>query len=595
MNKNPAARLPGDTSRRISQGLQFFLQKTRGTRGPPVIARFHLRLLPLALLGAGLGQPLMAQQIPGAGSQIQQIPAVPTPPPTTPELRVEPVKPAVAPASAATRILVNTLQITGSKVYAEKDLLAIAGFVPGTELSLVDLRAMAARITAYYANNGYFAAQAYLPAQDIQNNTVTIAVREGEYGQVILKNESRLSDGIANNLLGGLNRGDTIAAAPLESRLLLLSDIPGIKVNSTLTPGASPGTSDLIVNITPGKPVSGSVDADNAGNRYTGEYRLGATVSVNNPLGLGDIATFRGVTAGRGLNYGLLSYELQAGKGRVGASYSRLNYSLGKEFESLKANGTAEVASVYGSYPLLRSRDTNLYARLGYDHKTFEDRIDSVGAVTNKKDDVLTASLYGNHRDNIGGGGYSAYSLTGSAGQLDIRTPAARAADAITARSNGSWNKLAFNAMRLQRLTDSVSLYGSLSGQVASKNLDPSEKMELGGMNGVRAYPQGEAAADQGYLLTLEARLLLPRLTDNMAGQMHLIGFVDHGSVTINKNPWAAGNNQRTLSATGVGLTWSDPGNFLVRMYYARKLGNETALSAPDKSGRFWIQAVKYF
>jgi len=114
-------------------------------------------------------------------------------------------------------------------------------------------------------------------------------------------------------------------------------------------------------------------------------------------------------------------------------------------------------------------------------------------------------------------------------------------------------------------------------------------------MNGVRAYPQGEAAADQGYLLTLEARLLLPRFSTNMPGQMHLIGFVDHGGVTINKQPWAPGNNQRTLSAAGVGLTWSDPGNFLVRMYYARKLGHETALSAPDKSGRFWIQAVKYF
>ena len=45
----------------------------------------------------------------------------------------------------------------------------------------------------------------------------------------------------------------------------------------------------------------------------------------------------------------------------------------------------------------------------------------------------------------------------------------------------------------------------------------------------------------------------------------------------------------------GVGLTWTDPGNFAIRTYYAQKLGNEVATSAPDKSGRFWIQAVKYF
>jgi hypothetical protein len=32
-----------------------------------------------------------------------------------------------------------------------------------------------------------------------------------------------------------------------------------------------------------------------------------------------------------------------------------------------------------------------------------------------------------------------------------------------------------------------------------------------------------------------------------------------------------------------------------VRAYYAVKVGSEDALSAPDKSGRFWVQAVKYF
>ena len=52
---------------------------------------------------------------------------------------------------------------------------------------------------------------------------------------------------------------------------------------------------------------------------------------------------------------------------------------------------------------------------------------------------------------------------------------------------------------------------------------------------------------------------------------------------------------RQPLSGAGVGLTWSDTNNFLVRAYYARKLGNDLATSAPDKSGRFWIQAVKYF
>jgi hemolysin activation/secretion protein len=553
----------------------------------------NLKLLPLAMLA--VSPHLLAQSLPNAGSQLQQLPSVPAPQPAPPEVRVEPSKPAPVRAAEEAKIPLDTLRITGTRAYTEAQLLAVTGFTPGGELTLAELRAMATRITAYYAANGYFVAHAYLPAQEITDKTITIAVREGEYGQVTVRNETKLSGAIPGNLLAGLNSGDAITVAPLESRLLLLSDIPGIKVHSTLVPGATAGTSDLLVDITPGPSVSGSVDADNAGNRYTGEYRLGATVNLNNPLGLGDVASLRAVTSGSGLNYAIASYQLQVGKGRAGVSYSKLHYALGEEFASLRANGTAEVASIFGSYPLIRSRNTHLYIRLGYDAKTFQDRVDAIPSVTDKKAGVLTTSLYGNHRDNLGGGGVNAYALSLSAGKLDIQTPAALAADAASAQSNGGYGKLGFNVMRLQRVTDTVSLYGAISGQMASKNLDSSEKMELGGMNGVRAYPQGEAPADQGYLVTLEARLLLPRFPENLPGQVHLIGFVDHGSVTVNKKPWAAGQNHRTLSAAGVGLTWSETDNFMVRAYYARKIGSETATSAPDKSGRFWIQAVKYF
>ena len=551
------------------------------------------KLVSFALLA--LSQSLYAQQLPSAGSQIQQIPPAPTLQRAPPEIRIERGTPPVISGAAEAKILVRSLRVTGARAYSEADLIAITGFKPGTELTLTELRGLASKITAHYAKNGYFVAQAFLPAQDIKDNTVTIAVSEGQYGKIILRNQTNLSDAQANRMLSGLNSGDTITNEPLENRLLLLSDIPGVNVKSTLVPGAVPGTSDLIVDLTPGKRVSGSVDFDNAGNRYTGEYRVGATVNLNNPLGLGDVASLRAVTSGSGLNYARASYQVPFGRATVGVAYSKLHYELGKEFAPLRANGEADVASIYGIYTLVRSRDTNIYAQLGYDAKTFQDRIDSIPSVTDRKIGVLTTSLYGNHRDNLGGGGLNSFSLGLSAGKLDIQTPAALAADAVTARSNGHYNKFAFSAARLQRVTDAVSLYGSIGGQVASKNLDSSEKMELGGMYGVRAYPVGEAMGDQGYLVNVEARLLLPNTSQSYPGQVHLIGFVDGGSVTIHKNPWTAGDNQRNLGAYGVGASWSDPGNFLIRTYYARKLGNENAISAPDKSGRFWIQAIKYF
>jgi hemolysin activation/secretion protein len=549
---------------------------------------FPNHLIPLALL---VLSPLAFAATPlGAGGQLQQIPPSPQPETTTPRIEITPGARPVDAAPAGALILVNRLDITGASVYPPERLLVASGFVPGSQLRLTDLQGIAANITSFYRQNGYFVAQAYLPAQDIQQGVVTIAVIEGRYGKVVVNNQSKVSNDLVNSLMSGLQSGDPITTLPLEHRLLLLNDLPGIKVNSTLVPGAKLGESDLLVNVLPDRSISGSVDADNAGNRYTGANRVGLTVYFNEPLGLGDVASLRAMTSGAGLNYLRGSYQMQFGKATAGVAYSALRYELGQEMASLQAKGTTQVASVYGSYPLVRSRNDNLNAGLNLDIKTFQDKVDSAPSVSDKKAQVLTTSLSGNHRDNMGGGGMTSYSLAWSTGNIDLQTP-----DTI-AHSNGHFDKLAFSLSRLQRVNDTVSMSAAINGQVASKNLDSSEKLELGGIYGVRAYPEGETYADQGYVLNLEARWLLPKLTQTLPGEVQLIGFFDTGSVRINQNPWSgSGANQRTLSAAGVGLNWSERNNFMVRVYYAFKVGSEAAISAPDADGRFWIQAVKFF
>jgi hypothetical protein len=177
-------------------------------------------------------------------------------------------------------------------------------------------------------------------------------------------------------------------------------------------------------------------------------------------------------------------------------------------------------------------------------------------------------------------------------GSLDILTPAALAIDAATARSNGSYQKLWYNLERLQRLNDRWSVNASLSGQWASKNLDPSEDFVLGGIDGVRSYRQGEGFGDEGYIASLEARFLLTGLSARVPGEVHLLAFADTGHIRINAKPWNDLPNERDLSGAGVGLSWEDPGNFALRTYYAFRLGGDDALSSDNDSGHFWIQAV---
>lgn len=114
-------------------------------------------------------------------AMLRQIPPAPAPQQEAPRLRVEqsaePV--AAAPASSAS-IEVRRLRVTGAVAYPEAALLALTGFQPGSQLTVAELNAMALTIEQEYRRNGYFVAQAYLPAQDIREGVVTIAVLEGQ-------------------------------------------------------------------------------------------------------------------------------------------------------------------------------------------------------------------------------------------------------------------------------------------------------------------------------------------------------------------------------------------------------------------------------
>jgi len=532
----------------------------------------------------------------GAGGQIQQIPQAPSLQQAPPEFQNQQSKPPPRPAAATPKFLVKSLHVTGQTHFSEAELIAATDFRPDSKLDLADLQAMAARITDLYNRDGYFVAQAYLPPQDITNGSVTIAVIEGRYDKIRLDNRTTVSDYVFNDVLDGINVGDAVVVDPLERRLLIISDIPGVEVKSTLAPGSVVGTSDLTVGVTPGPWLIGTVEADNAGNPYTGVYRFGATADFKEPLGIGDVVStrFLGSTTGD-MDYGRVSYETQVEDGRVGAAFTTFEYQLGREFTRLRASGSENIGSLYGSYPLIRSYNDNLYLLLDFDYRSFEDRIDASNTVADKHAWVAMPGLSGDHHDMFGGGGWDSYSLTASIGELDIQSPLARQLDAATARTNGVYAKLYLSASRLQQIVGPLSLYALVRGQVASKNLDDSEQMELGGAYGVRAYPEGEVYGDDGYIATLEARLQLPRWLEDVPGNMQLIGFVDTGTVTLNVDRWNDDKNIASRSGAGVGLTWDVANEFDASVTYAWKLGNTEATSAPDRFGGFWFQVVKDF
>lgn len=556
----------------------------------------HLRVVFFAAAVAGsFVSNIAAAQISGpVPAQPSQLPAAPSAPTSVPDLRI--TTPEVASQAGPNGIpfSLRALHVSGQTRFAEAELVAAAGFVPDRVLTLNDLRAMALRITRFYNAHGYIVAQAYVPAQKIVDGAVTIAVIEGHYGVITLKNESHLRDSTASDTIRGLNRGDLVAAAPLERRLLLLSDLPGVRVRSTLSPGADVGTSDLLVDVTPGHRITGDLEVSNAGNPYTGLYQGGGTINLNEPLGIGDVLSLRVLTSGGGLQYGRVSYQAQAGNLTLGAAYAYFHYRLGEQFDVLDANGSQQIGSLYAAYPLVRSYDNNLQLRGQFDYRAMRDNIDAFASVSRRRAEVLSIGLTGDHHDRFGGGGWDSYSLYLSGGNLDIRTPLVRVNDAATARTNGHFGKLRFAADRLQTVAGPLSLYAGVRGQIAFNNLDVTEKMQLGGATGVRAYPEGEVYGDEGYIATAEARVMLDPIK-GLPGRLQVAGFYDYGQIWLNHTPWLGGDNRFTRHGAGASLTWLRNGSFLARASYAFQLGAQATSYHPNSTGQFRFEVIKFF
>jgi hemolysin activation/secretion protein len=539
-------------------------------------------LCALALALYGISAASWAQTSPDAGQLLRDVQQTPLAPMVQPAALPTADAPADAHPSVERAFRVNALVFSGNQEVPTTDLQTLVGAVVNTEQTLGQLNALARRITTYYREKGFAVARAYLPAQDITDGQVTVSIIEGRMARSTLTNQSRLSDARASAYLGDAKDGDVIRTAQIERGLLLLQDTPGVGASrATLQPGASPGTSELLIDLQPAAALSGNATLDNYGSRSTNEYRLGANLNLASPLQIGDQLAMSGLTSGDNLQYGRLAYQLPIGADglRVGVAVFGIRYKLGKEFEALEAHGTAHSGTVYASYPFIRSAARNLSGTASFEDKHLNDVVDSTSTTTGKSVHIGSLGLSGSQQDGLGGGGVTSLDLSLVLGQLGIQSASALALDTASAQTNGSYRKLTYAASRKQRLTNSTLVLATLAGQQASKNLDSSEKFNLGGPTGVRAYPTSEATGDNGYRATLELQQnLLPGLQGTL--------FYDAGTIRINKTVFdATAANHRTLSGAGFGLNahW---GRFDLRTSLAWRISGGMPTSIPESAAK---------
>ena len=532
-------------------------------------------LLTLLVSQFGFGLPQANAATPEAGilQEYQQQPGISDHRElSTPEFVPTEKKPV---PSSTTTVRVEQFEIEGATLFQQERLQALLQDLLGRDLNLDELLAAGERISNLYHDEGYPLASTFLPPQTVANGIVKLVVVEGKYGEVHGQGSARLSDSRVNNILSaqGISTGNAITQSGIERGLLILQSMPATDASLTVQAGAAPGTSDILVEAKANNLFSGQISYDNYGPRFIGEQRATARVSLNSPFGWGDQLNLRGTHAVDhdfvSANYSL---PIEYNGLRIGGGASYLHFHLCCDFSALDWHGEMTTFDLLTTYPLILSKQRKLFVGAVYFNRHLQD--DALGIEiddrkVNAAQLLLSAALSGSAETRI--------NLVVTGANLDLSdNPGNQAFDAATARTEGGFWKVRGIFQQRWPVSSSIWLNYRLSGQWAGKNLDASEKFLLGGNDGVRAYPVGEAAGDMGLLARAELGTVLPL---QIPGRLAASLFVDAGTTWLNKDTWAGAlgagqSNHYALSGTGVALFWEMPHQITAEASVATKLGS---------------------
>ena len=484
--------------------------------------------------------------------------------------------------SAAFRLVRIDVEQDGTQLDADELHRKAAHYTERT-ISEAELNTLLEGLTAYARSHGYPAAAAYLPPQRNAHGALTIRILAGRYGNITIENNAAIDDGQIHRLAHALHTGAVIEGGRLEKALYNIAALSGVEAAGLLSPGATFGTSDLTIRVKDGERQSIVLYSENYGSKTSGRYRYGVQMGFSNLTRCGDRLSIGAMISNGDLRNYSLSYSHPVGVdgSMLGLGVSRMDYELSGAFRRLGAAGHADTVSLFGTSPLLRTARDSISLTYGWDWRKLEDEYKNVGMTLEKHSNAAHIGVRG---EMVRPRTRLTYDLTAYHGTIASDSAMAER-QMRRAGTEGSFTKGVLNLGVRQELGGRFHLNLKTQFQAAGDNLDSSEEIYLGGANGVRAYPQGEGSGDSGYLASAELvyRTGIPHLD--------LSTYYDTGHVVYAHDGVDGGT---TLSGWGIGVSYSRPGDYFLRLDWARRIGlaRNASVEAQAKN-RLWFMVGK--
>lgn len=395
----------------------------------------------------------------------------------------------------APRFAVKQFVLAGNTAFPDAELHGLIDGRAGKSYNLYELQSVLDAITLHYRERGYPVARAVLPVQKVEGGSLTIEVIEGRVDKVAFNG----NDGYSSGFLARWGQplvGQNVQMKPLEERLLLINDLPGMKARAVLRPGDTYGTTTTEVRVEE-DPVDGRVSFNNYGREEVGEYRIDAAVQFNNPFGIGDQLGFQSSVSEDALLklYGV-NYSLPIGVdgARLAASYTYVDYDVAGDLEDLDLSGKSQLASLTYSQPLLRSQRENLYGTVSV--RSFSGKQYFSGTALSDSDVVLLElGLAWNRVHDSNAVSSAGLRISSNFHDSDHGT-----------RDNAQKFKIDGEFQHLLRLSERWELKLETAGMWAADALVDAERFSIGGPSSVRGYPAAWSLGDRGLFGSVEGR-----------------------------------------------------------------------------------------
>jgi hemolysin activation/secretion protein len=511
-----------------------------------------------------------------------------------PRLRIdEDRKPSDADESI--RFILGSLHLEGNTVFSEAELLAPYAGLYGSQISFATLNGIAADLTKKYRDSGYLLSRVILPAQEVDERTANIrlAAIEGFISSIEYvgdENTVRRFKKYFASVEQGLLGKKPLKHADFEREMLLLQDLPGVRVASRFKESAVSGASILVLELDPDI-ADASLGWGSTGTESAGPGIFSASVGVNTLPLIGARTTVSYTQANQFEEYSSIhvgqSYRFANGLA-LNASYAYssspkpdTNFARQFDYETNSKTFSFDV-----SYPLIRSRDMNLSLGAGYEHRNstaylLDERY------TRDRLRALSANLNFDFSDEWGGVTQIIPSLYQG---LDVFEATNHDPKATNTLAGAHFFKADLYLSRNQQLPWNLSLFAAAEGQFADSTLSSYNKFSFGGSQFGRGYDPGVIEGDNAAAASLEPRWTW-YLTENTALQP--FAFIDWGTVWTSRSVDGLRDEEHGASFGGGVRLWGHAGksylpDFNVSAFIGKPL--QRAGNYPDTSERFVVQ-----